>query len=266
VTGSHMLGDFLTARRQQLRRSDLGLPPIGGRLFGLRREEIAYLSGVSITWYTWLEQGRAKPSRQVLDALAQTLRVSDAERAYMMSLAGFTPPQPADEPVEQKAPAQVQRFLDALVDFPAYVIASDWKYLAWNVAYTELYPGVTSVPVADRNLLWLLFTDPYLRDLIPDWELTVRYHVAAFRAEGGAELGAPPFSGVVERLLAASEPFREVWESHSVEALGSRMRVFHHPVAGELHFEMHNMKPADHPHLHVVIFTPSPGSVSRRGG
>jgi transcriptional regulator with XRE-family HTH domain len=267
VADSHMLGDFLVARRQRLRRADLGLPPIGGRLFGVRREEIAYLSSVSFTWYASLEQGRPViPSRQVLNALAQTLRLSDAEHAYMLALAGHTAPRRVAQPVHQAVPAQVQRFLDSLVNFPAYVIAPDWEHLAWNAAYTELYPGLSTVPVADRNLLWLLFTDPYLRDLIPDWELTVRYHVAAFRAEGGAELGAPPFSGVVERLLAASEPFREVWESHSVEALGSRMRVFHHPVAGELHFEMHNMKPADHPHLHVVIFTPSPGSMSRRGG
>jgi MmyB-like transcription regulator ligand binding domain len=184
--------------------------------------------------------------------------LSDSEQAYMLALAGYSAPRRAAEPVHREVPAQVQRFLDSLVHFPAYVIAPDWDYLAWNAAYAELYPGLSAVPVADRNLLWLLFTDPYLRDLIPDWARTVRHNVAAFRAEGGPELGAPPFSDVVERLLAASEPFREVWESQPVEALGSRMRVFHHPVAGNLHFEMHNMKPADHLHLHVVIYTPLP--------
>jgi transcriptional regulator with XRE-family HTH domain len=252
-----MLGDFLTAMRRRLRRDDLGLPPAGGKRVGLRREEVAYLSGVSITWYTWLEQGRAaSPSRQVLNALAQTLRLSDAEHAYMLSLAGYTAPRRVTEPVHQVAPNEVRRFLDSLVDFPAYVIAQDWEILAWNDAYCELYPGLSAVPVADRNLLWLLFTDPYLRDLLPDWELTVQSNVAAFRTEAGSGLSDPPFSDVVERLLEASESFREVWESRPIEVLSSRTRVFHHPIAGGLHFEQHNMRPSDHPGLHVVIFTP----------
>jgi transcriptional regulator with XRE-family HTH domain len=257
VTGSDMLGDFLAARRRGVRRSDLGLPPIAGKLWGLRREEVAYLAGVSITWYTWLEQGRlVRPSRQVLNALAQTLRLSDAEYAYALALAGYSAPRPVAEPIHGAIPAQVQRFLDSMVEFPAYVIAPDWTYLAWNAAYAELYPHLPSVDEADRNLLWLLFTDPYLRELLPDWELTARSNVAAFRTAAGPGLSDPPFRDLVERLLEASELFGKVWESHPVEVLSSRLRVFRHPVAGELHFEQHNLKPSDHPDLHVVIYTP----------
>jgi hypothetical protein len=259
VRGSQMLGDFLTAMRRRLCRDDLGLPPTGGRRVGLRREEVAYLSAVSITWYTWLEQGRAAtPSRQVLNALARTLRLSDAEHTYMLSLAGYTAPRRGTEPVHQVVPAGVRRFLDSMVDFPAYVIAQDWEFLAWNEAYSELYPGLSAVPAADRNLLWLLFTDPYLRDLMPDWELTVRSNVAAFRTEVGSGLSDPPFSDVVERLLEASESFRRVWENHPIEPLSSRTRVFRHPIAGELRYEQYNMRPSDHPGLHVVIYTPLP--------
>lgn len=253
-----MIGDFLRARRGQLLRADLGLPPIGGgRTSGLRREEVSCLSGVSITWYTWLEQGRdITPSRQVLDALARTLHLSAAEHAYVLSLAGYSAPQPAVEPVSQTAPAHVQRLLDALAGFPAYAIAPDWGISAWNTAYAALYPNVAAVPAADRNLLWLLFTDPYLRKSLPDWEFTTRYNVAAFRAEAGPRLSELPFSNLVGRLLGASEAFRAIWESHDIDGLTSRERLFRHPVVGDLHLQQHSLTPSDHPDLHLVIYTP----------
>src|ERR1700694_833846 len=110
-----MIGEFLKTRRRQLLRADFGLPPITRGSSGLRREEVAYLARVSITWYTRLEQGRAiTPSRQVLDALAQTLRLSAAEHVYVLSLAGYCAPQPAEDPIHQAVAAHGQRLLDAL--------------------------------------------------------------------------------------------------------------------------------------------------------
>jgi transcriptional regulator with XRE-family HTH domain len=252
-----MIGEFLKTRRHQLLRAHFGLPPIAGRTSGLRREEVAYLARVSITWYTWLEQGRdITPSRQVLDALAQTLRLSPAEHLYVLSLAGYSAPQLAEDPFPQTAPAHVQRLLDALTDYPAYAIAPHWAISAWNSAYAALYPNVATVAAADRNLLWLLFTDPYLRQLVPDWEFTSRYNVASFRAEAGPRLGDPPFCDLVERLLRTGEAFRAAWESHDIKALTSRDRLFRHPDVGELQMEQHSMTPTDHPRLHLVIFTP----------
>ena len=255
-----IIGDFLKARRGQVVRTELGLPPIGDRrVSGLRREEVASVASVSVTWYTWLEQGRdITASRQVLDALAQTLQLSDAEHAYLLLLAGYSAPHPVDEPVSLTVPAHVQRLFDALVDFPAYAIAPDWGMSAWNAAYAALYPNVATVPAPDRNLLWLLFTDPYLRDLLPDWELTIRSNVSAFRADAGPRLADPPFAHLVQRLLEASEPFRAVWESHSIDVLTSRMRLFRHPVVGDLHVEQHSLTPSDDPELHLVIYTPLP--------
>lgn len=250
------LGAFLRARRARLVRADLGLPPVGrGRTTGLRREEVAYLSGVSVTWYTWLEQAREiNPSRQVLDALARTLRLSLAEHAYLLSLAGYSAPQPQAAPIADAAPAHVQRLLDALAGSPAYAVAPDWQITGWNTAYAALYPNVTTVPVEDRNLLWLVFTDPYVRDLLPDWEVTSHRFLAEFRAEAGPRLGE--FSYLVNRLLEASAAFRVGWESHGIEGFTSRERLFHHPVVGDLHLEHHRLAPCDHPELHLVIYTP----------
>jgi transcriptional regulator with XRE-family HTH domain len=257
-----ILGQFLTSRRRQLVRAQIGLPQIAGRTTrGLRREEVAYLAGVSVTWYTWLEQGRdVTPSRQVVDSLARTLRLSHAEHVYLSALAGHSAPQPANDPSPATVPAHVQRLLDALADYPALVIAPDWTILAWNAVYEALYPNVAKVAAADRNFLWLLFTDPYLRTLMPDWELTCAYNVASFRAEAGTRFGEPPFADLVSRLLDTSEAFRAAWERYDIETLPSRERLFRHPEVGDLHLEQHSLAPSDYPSLRLVTFIPMPST------
>ncbi|WP_326689730.1 helix-turn-helix transcriptional regulator [Streptomyces sp. NBC_01795] len=256
------LGDFLRATRARLSPTAVGLPPAGPRRRGgLRREDVAALSQVSATWYTWLEQGRdIQPSRHVLDALARTLRLSGTEHAYVLSLAGYVSLTEPAEPAARTAPGHVQRLLDALVGFPAYAIARDWTITGWNAAYLDLYPNVATVAPEDRNLLWLVFTDPYVRDLLPDWEVTSRRFLAEFRAEAGPRLGDLAGSPAIQRLLGASEGFREAWQDHHIEGFTSRMRVFDHPVAGVQHFEHHRLAPADHPDLHVVVYTPAPAN------
>jgi transcriptional regulator with XRE-family HTH domain len=258
------LGAFLRARRQQLVRADLGLPALGRRSSGLRREEISYLSGVSVTWYTWLEQGRdITPSRQVLDAIARTLRLSGPEHAYILALAGYSAPQTAPEPILPAMPAHVQRLLDALGDLPAYVLAPDWTILGWTSAFVAVYPNVGIVPDEDRNLLWLVFTDPYLRDLHDDWQFHSSRHLAEFRAEAGPRLGEPPLARLLERLLEASEHFRATWESHDIEGFTSRERIYRHPLVGDLHLELHRMALSDQPGLHLIIYTPMPNTDTR---
>ncbi|MGW7258293.1 helix-turn-helix transcriptional regulator [Streptomyces sp. NPDC054834] len=250
------LADFLKARRGEVVRADLGLPPVGGRrTSGLRREEVAFLSSVSVTWYAWLEQGREiKPSRQVLDAVASTLRLSVAEHTYILALAGYSAPRPAAAPLP--APAHVQRLLDALADFPCYAIAPDWCISGWNRAYRALYPNVATVPAQDRNVLWLVYTDPYLHELIADWEVSRRLLLAEFRAESGPRLGEPPYAHLIGRLLKTSEAFRTDWSIRDIEVFTSRERVFHHPVVGSLRLEQHRLAPSDHPDVRVVIYTP----------
>ncbi|WP_099039779.1 helix-turn-helix transcriptional regulator [Mycobacterium neglectum] len=253
-----VLGQFLRTRRRQLVRADLGVPPTTGRTTaGLRREEVAYLAGVSITWYTWLEQGRdVTPSRQVLDSLARTLRLSHTEHVYLLALAGYGAPHPNPDPSPDTVPADVARLLEAFADFPAMAVTTNWTVLAWNAAYEAVYPNMAKVPVAERNFLWLLFTDPYLRTLIPDWELTSMYNVASFRAEAGTRLEEPPFADLVGRLLKTSEAFRSAWESFDIDTMPSRERHFRHPEVGDLHVEQHILAPSDHPHLRLVTFIP----------
>ncbi|MFJ4172524.1 helix-turn-helix transcriptional regulator [Microbacterium sp. NPDC089696] len=251
------LGAFLRARREQLDRGTYGLPAAGrGRTVGLRREEVSFLSGVSVTWYTWLEQGRdINPSRQVLDAVATALHLTVAEHDYALTLAGFAPQRPAGGEAVETAPPHVQRFLDALDEHPAYALAADWGIAGWNRAYERLYPHVATTPPEQRNLLRLIFTDPAVRSLLDDWDDTSSRFLAEFRAEAGPRLGDPRYRDLIGRLREESPEFRERWESHGVGGFESRERVFQHPSLGRLVFEHHQMRPSDQSDIQLVVYT-----------
>jgi transcriptional regulator with XRE-family HTH domain len=252
------LGAFLRARREQMPRAEHGLPPLPrGRVNGLRREEVSYLCGVSVTWYTWLEQGRQiTPSRQVLDAVAATLRLSSAEHEYLLGLAGYAAPQPSGPQAVAPAPPHIQRLLDELGDRPAYALAADWSIAGWNAAYASLYPNVAHTDPEHRNLLWLVFTDPAVRELLDDWEVTSRRFLAEFRAETASRLADAGIQDLVARLREVSPEFREGWDGHPVAGFVSRERIFHHPTAGTLHLEHHQLRASDRPDLQLVIYTP----------
>jgi hypothetical protein len=149
----------------------------------------------------------------------------------------------------------VFRLLDVLTGFPAYVIAPDWQILGWTETFAALYPNVVTVAEAGRNLLWLMFTDPYVRELWPDWEATTGRFLAEFRAEVGPSLSDPSISQLIERLLMASEPFRAAWERHDVGGFSSPERLVRHPV-GDLHLERNRLGFSDFPDLHIVIYFP----------
>ena len=247
------LGAFLRSRRERLERAALDLPPLPrGRSRGLRREEVAVASGVSITWYTWLEQGRdIHPSRQVLTAVSRALRLTDAERDYVLELVGYAPPRPAGV---TPAPAHLQKLLDAL-GHPAYILAQDWGVAGWNQAYERLYPHIGEAAPQDRNLLWLVFTDPYVRSLLDDWEMTSRRFLAEFRAETGRR-GDPETVQLIEALAEASPEFRVWWDSYDIGGFESRERVFHLDDGSTVRYEHHQLRPSDRPDLQIVAYTP----------
>ncbi|NEK57461.1 helix-turn-helix domain-containing protein [Geodermatophilus sabuli] len=265
------LAEFLRSRRRQVDPRAVGLPSGGSRRTpGLRREEVAMLSGVGHTWYTWLEQARdIRPSRQVVDALARTLRMSPAEHEYVLRLAGHGSAVPAT--AADAMPAHVQRLVDALGPSPAYVITSSWAIVGWNRAYERLYPGVARVPPSGRNLLELVFTDPAVRDLLGDWTTDSRRFLTQFRAEVGPRLADPEVVDLVARLEAASPDFASGWASHDVDRFSSGERRFEHPRVGTLLLEHHQLTPADAPGLQLVVYTAAEGSdaagkLARLGG
>lgn len=218
------------------------------------------LAGVSVTWYTWLEQGRPiNASVDVLDALARTLRLSEAEHQHLLTLAH----RPADTPaLVEHAPDALVRLIASMDPAPAYVLGPRWEFLAWNRAQSRLYPAIDSLAEDDRNLLWVIFAEPSARSLVADWEEQAHKILAEFRA-GTAELRTDPkVRALVERLQHASPEFTEWWQQVDVAGFETRVRRYHHPWAGELAFEYQQLTPSEWPSLRVVCQLPLPGDDS----
>ncbi|MEU6087207.1 helix-turn-helix transcriptional regulator [Streptomyces sp. NPDC047085] len=234
------LGDFLRSRRRKADPEKSGIQvsrPASGRrrIPGLRREEVAQLSGVSVTWYTWLEQGRnINVSRQVLNGIARALALDAPERDHLFRLAGEATQAPSTDSEPTVGP-DIQAFLDLLNPNPAYVITRCFDIVAWNRAEAALMDGVVGqVPERHRNVLWLMFNEPRARDLLPDWEREARWLVGLLRADSAHELGRPRFIEVVNDLKKSSPLFHEWWTSHDVEKFTPSVRRFQHPAVGPL--------------------------------
>src|SRR4029453_7407565 len=153
------LTDFLRLRRARVTPEDVGLPANGRRRTpGLRREEVAQLAGVGLSWYTWLEQGRdLKPAAQVLDALARAPRLDTAAPALLFHLARVELPLPAGD-YPREAPPDLAHFVERVAPYPAYLIGPRTDVLAWNAAATAMLGEPTRAPDGRQNLLWWLFT------------------------------------------------------------------------------------------------------------
>jgi transcriptional regulator with XRE-family HTH domain len=251
------LADFLRSRRERLAPESVGLPRTGRRRTpGLRREELATLAGVGVTWYTWLEQGRPiNVSAQVLGAIANTLRLDPSERAHLFTLAEVLDPEAP--PTEPPLPAAVQRMLDALMPNPAYVLSEKWDVLAWNQAATVLMVDFDALPCAERNLSLLLFTRPELRAKMLDWDRDARRLVATFRGMMAAHSGEPAFEQLAARLRAASPEFREFWERYEVARPAVSLKRFRFPGIGTLRLEALGLWLVDRPGARLVSYTPA---------
>ncbi len=255
------LAEFLRGRREATRPEQVGLPTGRGRRTpGLRREEVAMLAGVSLTWYTWLEQGRQiNASRDVLLAIGRALRLDDARQVHLLSLAE---PATIGADAPTTAPSALERLLDALMPAPAYVLGPQWQFLAWNDAQERLYPRVAELEPPRRNLLWVLFADHSTRELIVDWDIHARQALAEFRSATAASRRDPAMTELVAILRDESEEFDQWWPEHDVSGFETRLRRFRHPTAGGLTFEYQQLMPVEWPWLRIVAQLPVPGDDS----
>ena len=256
------LAAFLRARRNALTPAEVGLPTGRSRRTpGLRREEIAMLAGVSVTWYTWLEQGRRiNVSTDVLEALARALRLDDAERQHLLTLAVRAPAAHADNVAD--VPDALVRLITSMEPAPAYVLGPRWEFLAWNRPQARLYPVIERLDDVERNLLWAMFAEPSVRPLLDDWPAQARRILAEFRAGTAALRDDPQVTTLVDRLRAASPEFADWWPQLDVAQFQTRLRRYHHPRAGELVFEYQQLTPSEWPSLRVVCQLPLPGDDS----
>jgi transcriptional regulator with XRE-family HTH domain len=253
------LADFLRARRAALRPEDVGLPGGGRRRTpGLRREEVAQLAGMGTTWYTWLEQGRdVRASRSVLDALADALGLTPAERAHLILLGRGEEVATEDLPREDVSDT-IRRLVENLGPSPAVVLGRRWDFLAWNAAFAAVFGDPAELPADRRNHIWATFHVPARRRMFSDWEAGARSAVARFRADSARHVGDPHFEQFIEEMRRTSREFAEWWSRHEVARSGEGRKVVRHPKAGTLHFEHAVFKLEETPEQRLVLYTPLP--------
>jgi transcriptional regulator with XRE-family HTH domain len=258
------LAAFLRSRRERITPEMAGLPPAPRRRTpGLRREEVATLAGVGVTWYTWLEQGRdINASPQVLDAVARTLLLDPHERSHLFTLADAQ--DGATSRDCQSLPPTIRMLLGRLEPYPACVRNARSDLLAYNATYGHLIEDLDALPFEDRNCLWLYFTSPAWRAAVLDWEAGARRMVAEFRAGMADHVGEPTWKCLVSRLRAASPEFAELWERHDVAAAENRTKHMVNARVGLLHLDYTNLWLGQRLGTRMVTYTPADEETAAR--
>ncbi len=259
------LGDFLRTRRARLPPDDLGLVvahPGRRRTPGLRREDVAQLAGISVDYYTRLEQGRTgAPSAQVLQAVSRALRLDGDERTHLFGLAQVGQPA-TDEPAARAVRDPVRRTLDALTTAPAVVLDRRLDVLAANPLW-DLLVSDPDRPMTGRNMMRFLLLDDTGRDRYLEWEAICRENVAHLRAQVGRHPDDPDLAGLVEELWAGSELFRDWWARHDVRLRTHGRKRIRHPAVGTVELDFEALQLPDDGQV-LVVHTAEPGSRSEQ--
>nr|WP_062341551.1 helix-turn-helix transcriptional regulator [Herbidospora sakaeratensis] len=263
---SHETADFLRGRRARLRPDTAGLPGDGRirRVPGLRRDEVARLAGVSVEYYTRLEQGRGgNPSPEVVAALARALRLDPAEREHLTDLLGRAPARgPADAP--QRVRSGLHLMLRNLDRVPAYVMGRRTDVLAYNRLARAVIADFDALPVAQRNIARHSFLNPESRERLVDWEACAFETVATLRLEAGRNPGDRRLTDLIRELTARSPEFARWWDDHRVFRRTHGTKRFRHPIAGDLEFFYENLQAPDDPDQSLCVFNVEPGSATER--
>jgi transcriptional regulator with XRE-family HTH domain len=253
---------FLRSRRARLSPGDVGLPENGGRRRtpGLRREELAALAGVGVSWYTWLEQGREiNPSPEVLDALARALRLDPAERRTLFALARTELPLTDDvagtDP--ERDIGQLIGLVESMHPNPAYLLGPMTRILAWNRAASAVFGSPEHLPPDRGYLLWWLLVDPGEGQMTPQRERTARNTLARFRAEYARHAGDREYEEFVAELREQSARFREWWDEHEVIETQRGTKVIEHPQLGRLRLHHAQTVPTGQPELRMAVYAPA---------
>ncbi|GAA3018888.1 helix-turn-helix transcriptional regulator [Kitasatospora albolonga] len=252
------LSDFLRTRRARLTPEQVGLAPgVRRRTPGLRREELALLAGVGVTWYTWLEQGRRiNPSAEVLGSLARTLRLDRAETDYLFRLA--SDPSAAQDPAPAELPGPLARLTTAQSPAPAFLMDADWQVRAWNPEADALFAFSRHAP-ADRNLAWLAFAHRPNRDRTVDWEQHARRLIAQLRAAAGDR---PALAATLERLRAHFPEAGRWLDEHQISERSGTAKDLAHETLGLLRIDQLVLQAPDG--FQLVVFSPRDQETTER--
>lgn len=258
--------EFLSTRRARITPGQAGLPAYGGnrRVKGLRREEVAMLAGVSVDYYVRMERGSlAGASESVLDALANALKLDEAERAHLFALAresGASTSRPKRTPPHRVRPA-IQQVLDAMTDAPAWVRNGRHDILAMNQLARALYFPVLADPRRPANTTRFVYLQPdKAREFFVDYDRIANDAAAMLRLEAGRNPHDKALIELVGELSTRSELFRQRWASHDVQFHRSGRKRLRHPVVGQLDLDFESMELPSEPGLHLNVYTAAAGT------
>ncbi|MBB6731521.1 helix-turn-helix transcriptional regulator [Cohnella zeiphila] len=256
------IGAFLKSRRERLTPENAGLAFVSGqrKTPGLRREEVAVLAGVSVTYYTWLEQGRElTASREVIESIAKALRLSPDEKGHLLELWNPYASDTAIAPAAQAAlDPQVQTVIDQ-VAYPSYITNERTEVLAWNKAACEKLTDFASVPAEGRSLIRLVFENEDMRRRIVNLDEFASYGVAVFRTYYDKHREDPWYEETVEHLNRNSPAFVQLWKPYDVQHKRGN-RVFLRSFA-DSDPVVYDIRPlanlSDRPDLHICVYMPA---------
>ncbi|MGW5660106.1 helix-turn-helix domain-containing protein [Streptomyces sp. NPDC003758] len=259
------LSEFLRTRRARLKPEDVGLPDFGRhrRVPGLRREELAQLAGVSVAYYTRLEQGNGRNvSAEVLDAIARALRLTDAEHAHLTHLAKPKAHKKKPAARTQQVRAALRQLLDSFDGVPAYIVGRHADILAWNRMAAAVFGDWAQLPPQERNWARMTFLKPEYQDLFVDWEQKAIDIVCQLRYQAGCHPDDPRLSALVGELSVKSEEFRRLWATHDVKEKSHGLKRLRHPLVGDLALHFESFRVPDDGELALVTYHAEPGSAS----
>ncbi|OLT11702.1 transcriptional regulator [Pseudonocardia sp. CNS-139] len=259
------LGEFLRSRRARLKPEDVGLPDYGRqrRVPGLRREELSLLAGVSVAYYTRLEQGEGRGvSAEVLDAVARALRLTESEHAHLVHLARPRERRRPPVPRAQRAHVALLRLLAAVDAVPAYVVGRRAEILAWNPVAAALFGDWSLLTAPERNWARMVFLQPAYRELFVDWEQKQSDAVSALRMEAGRYPDDRGLSALVGELSVRNADFRRLWATHDVKEKRRGVQRLRHPLVGELTLSYESFTPLGDAGQSLVTYHAEPASPS----
>lgn len=259
------VSDFLRTRRDRITPEQAGI--IGGsrrRVPGLRREEVAMLAGVSVEYYARMERGDlAGVSAEVLDSVAQALRLDEAERDHLDDLARAAGPRPMRrrrKACEKGVTPAFQRFLDAVTGAPVWVRDRRMDFVAANALGRALYAPLFEDPSGRANTARFTFLDPAARLFFPDWEANADGIVATMRTYAGQNPLDKGLTDLIGELVTRSDAFRQRWSVHDVRHHRAGAKRIHHPVVGDLELSYEAMDLPASPDWFMFAYTAEPGS------
>ncbi|WP_111512503.1 helix-turn-helix transcriptional regulator [Mycobacterium kyogaense] len=255
---SNGLGDYLRFRRGQLAPAHVGLPTTGlRRVSGLRREEVALLAGMSVDYYTRLEQGRERnPSPQVIDALSAVLQLPDDAREHLFRLAGLSPQERGS--ASNRVDPALRELLEMWPVNPAFVYNRAYDVLASNDIADALFPQW----VRSKNMMHVVFTEPAAQNFYCNWAVVAEDAVAGFRHGFGLAPKDVRLCTVRDQLLEASPAFAELWTHNDARRKSLQAKSFRHPVVGPITLTMQTFDVRSSPGQELVVYHAEPNSPS----